>query len=269
MAKHTPDNPEERTEDRGAEMAADAPPRPTDETVDPHRAEPAPPPEEGLRPEADPSIVRPAEQEPYGPYGGLVPAAASEAAHEAPVPAPSAEAETAYLGVEEESVESAQIFGLMLATILAVVTIVLSIYFIFYLPKLNDTETAAEDVPAERLVELRELRAEAENLLGQYAVNPDAEDRYRIPVDVAMQQVVAAYRDPDGPPALYTDRVGFNLSWANLNPAPAVASDLDPGAIAVPGSDLPGVEASVAPAAEAPAEPPTPSESPAPPEQLP
>lgn len=263
MAKNTPDPPEDRTEDRGAEMAADAPPRPTDETANPHRAEPAPPPEEGLRPEADPTIARPADEEPLGPYGGLVPAATTEASQEAPVPTPEAEADAAYLGVEEESVESAQIFGLMLATILAVATIVLAIYFIFYLPKLNDTESAAEDVPAERLVERRELQAEAENLIGQYAVNPEVEGRYRIPIDVAMQQVVAAYDEPGlGTPALYTDRVGFNLSWANLNPAPAVASDLDPGAIAVPGSDLPGVEASVAPPAETPDEQTEPLEQP-------
>jgi hypothetical protein len=222
-------------------MAADAPPRPTDETANPHRAAPAPRPEEGLRPEADPAVVRPVEEERLGPAEGLVRHAAAEAAHEAPIPTPEADAETAYLGVEEEGVESAQIFGLMLATVVAVACIILAIYFIFYLPRLNETEAAAEDVPATRRVELRELRADAENLIGQYAVNPDAEGRYRIPIAAAMQQTAARYGGRAGAaPLPYTDRADFNLAWATLEPPPAVAT------AAVPGSGA--VEEAVAPA---------------------
>jgi hypothetical protein len=248
MAKHTPDNPERRLPDA--------------DTANPHRAEPAPPPEEGLRPEADPALVRPEKEEEYGPAQGLFHAAGAEAAHEAPVASREAAAETAYLGVEEEGVESAQIFGLLLATVVAIACLILGLYFIFYLPRLSDTEAAAEDVPAARYVEQRELRAAAENLIGQYTVNPEAEGRYRIPVGAAMQQTVTAYGGRDGlPPSPFADRAAFNLAWATLGPAPAMTSAGAPATGS--GEVLPDVEA--APAAAEGATPPVPTQQPAPP----
>ena len=231
MAKHTPDNPARREPDA--------------DTADPHRAKPAPPPPEGLRPEADPALVRPDKDEPLGPYGGLLPTAGAEAAHEAPVSTPEAEAQTVYLGVEEEGVESSQIFGLMLATVAAIACLILALYFIFYLPKLNDTELSAEDVPANRYIEQRELRAEAENLIGQYATSPDAAGRYRIPIEAAMRQTARRYEGgADSAFVGPVSRTDFNLTWIRLHPAPAVASG--PGAILPPEEDLPGVEASTA-----------------------
>jgi hypothetical protein len=225
-----------------AKRPADTPRREPDaDTANPHRAEPAPPPEEGLRPEADPALARPQTEEPNGPVGGLVHAAVVEAAQEAPFHSPAADAEAAFLGVEEEGVESSQIFGLMLATVASIVCLVLSLYFIFYLPKLSDTTATAEDVPADRYVEQRELRAEAENLLSQYAVNPEAAGRYRIPIGAAMQQTARAYGGRgDSALAGPVSRADFNLTWISLSPPPAVASADDPGAALAPEGALPG-----------------------------
>ena len=210
MAKHTPDNPERRVPDA--------------DTANPHRAEPAPPPEEGLRPEADAAVVRPESDEPLGPAQGLFHDAAVEAAHGAPFATPRADAEAQYLGVEEEGIESSQIFGLILATVVAIACLILVLYFVFYLPKLSQTERAAQEVPADRRVEQREERAAAENLLQQYAVNPDAEGRYRIPIDVAMQEVVADYAGRTGlAPSPYADRRTLVVSSSS---AAAVCSRL-------------------------------------------
>ena len=227
------------------------PRQPDADTANPHRAEPAPPPQEGLRPEADPALIRPESDEPLGPAAGLFSTAAAEAAHGTPVPTPHADAQTAYLGVEEEGVESSQIFGLMLATVASIICGGLFIYYLFYLPKLDDTEAEAGDVPEGRYVEQRELRAEAENLLSQYATNPEAAGRYRIPVTAAMQEVARTYAGragaADSLAAGPVSRTDFNLAWISLHPAPAVA----PAAGTVRMAEQPpaAVEASVAPPA--------------------
>lgn len=233
MAKPTAENPERRTPDA--------------DTADPHRAEPAPPPQEGLRPETDAAVVRPESDEPGGPVGGLFHTAAVEAAQEAPVKTPGANAEAAYLGIEEEGVESSQIFGLMLATVVGVISLGLALYFIFYLPKLNDTAGSAEAVPLDRRVEQREVRADAENLLGQYAVNPDAEGRYRVPVGAAMQQTVQAYGGRgDSTAAGPVTRADFNLAWITPGLAPSVNTAPPPGGIAAPAPQPSAVESAQA-----------------------
>ncbi|HLT48487.1 MAG TPA: hypothetical protein VK002_14730 [Rubricoccaceae bacterium] len=255
MAKHTPDNPAHREPDA--------------DTANPHRAEPAPPTEEGLRPEADPAVVRPMEDEPLGPAQGLFHAAGTQAAHEAPVGTPEADAEAAYLGVEEEGVESSQIFGLLLATVAAIACLILALYFIFYLPRLGETEAAAQDVPEARRVEQREVNAAAENLLGQYAVSPDAAGRYRIPIAAAMQQTAAAYAGRgDSALAGPASRADFNVAWVTLHAPPAVASAADAGTALPSEGDLPGAGASTAaPAVEEGASPAPSNPTPAPAEQ--
>src|SRR5690606_21334964 len=273
MAKHTPDNPAHREPDA--------------DTANPHRAEPAPPTGEGLRPEAAPAVVRPMEDEPLGPAQGLFHAAGTQAAHEAPVGTPEADAEAAYLGVEEEGVESSQIFGLLLATVAAIACLILALYFIFYLPRLGETEAAAQDVPEARRGEQRGVNAAAENPLGQYAGRPAAAGRYRTPTAAASQQAAAAHarraasaRPPpaarapaDAAPAAAAraapaSRADFNAAWVSLHAPPAVASAADAGTALPSEGALPGAGASTAaPAVEEGASPAPSNPTPAPAEQ--
>ena len=86
-------------------------------------------------------MIRPEQDEPNGPLGGLVHAAATET-HAEVGDSNAAEAEAVRLGVEDEGVEAGQLIGLIAATILSVVFIVLALYFIFYIPKLSATQAA-------------------------------------------------------------------------------------------------------------------------------
>ena len=208
-----------------------------------------------MRPEADPALVRPAEEEPFGPYGELVPAAGHEAVAGAEdLPAAGAGDAPYNMDVEDEGVESAQLFGLMAATVVTVAAIALGLYYLFYLPKLQATELDAENVPGERYVELRELRADADDRLERYAANGD-DGTYRMPIGAAMQDVVQRYGESnmgtsETAEPIAVDRADFNL-WLQLKTAPAVASHNDPGTILPAPQTLPSVEASLAePASE-------------------
>ena len=70
-----------------------------------------------MRPEADPSLALPTQEEERGPLGGLLHGAATAVATEATGSAES-EAESARLGFEPEGIESGQLFGLGLAVVL-------------------------------------------------------------------------------------------------------------------------------------------------------
>lgn len=241
MDERTPDTPEEPTppsdvppETRGAEMADDTPVRAV--TPDPHAAEPVPPAQEGMRLGADDTVVRPETDEPNGPVEGLLHAAATEVAAEAPGEARAAEMEAIHLGIEDEGVEAAQIMGLMIATAVSVVALVLFIVFLFYLPARDATVVAVENVPEDRYVELNETRVEGLSLLTDYAVSPEGEGRYRIPIEAAMAQVAAADSVEASP---YVTPIDFNLSWIDLLPASSVyqsASEQDADRLLFPAS---------------------------------
>lgn len=263
----------------------DAPRRPDRSVPDPHAAEPAPPPQEGLRPEADASLVRPGEDEPNGPIGGLFKTAAAEPAARYGHVAGAQQVEAAAgVGVEEEGVEAGQLFGLMLATALGVVVLILTIYFLFYSPKLEETREAAADVPADRYVELRESRAAAQERLLGYAVNEDS--TYRLPIDAAMRLVAADYGGTTGadsgaarqgavaPGARPPLAPAYNgLTWLTLTPAPAVRSIDAAGATAPPApadDDAPIPPTLVPPAPDAAPAAAAPTDAPeAPPENAP
>ena len=222
-------------------------------TPNPHRGEPLPPPQEGQRPEADSDIVRPEEEEPNGPLEGLLHAAATEvkAKTHAPEEASEADIEAMRLGVEDEGIESSQIMGLVIATIAAIAALVLFIVFLFYIPTVDSSRSDAADVPSDRYEELRESRAEALSLIGQYATNPSDSSRYLIPVEAAMERIVSQYGLREGvaqeAAADPVSRTDFNLSWITVTPPAATERQ----AMAAGLRELPSVEASLAPDVEA------------------
>ncbi|HYE96585.1 MAG TPA: hypothetical protein VD962_10280 [Rubricoccaceae bacterium] len=208
----TPDAPQPTGTPGAPERAATTPAL----TPDPHRGEPTPPAEVGLRPEADPAMTRPEQQERTGPLSGLIHAASTEVQAGIGGSA-AAHAEDERMGVEGEGIESSQIFGLMLATVLAVASIVLFLYFMFYLPKRDATAAQSENVPADRYVEVRELRAQAEDRLAHYATGTGADSgRYVIPIEQAMRLVQGQYGAQGRRPML-----PFGPASVQLGPVPA------------------------------------------------
>lgn len=156
---------------------------------EPHRGEPVPPANKGTRPEADPSVVRPDEEESIGPVEGLVTAAGAKATEEAtPGGDPEAEALLAQMGVEEEGIEAGQILGLVGAIIASIIALVIVLIFLFYEPFLGETEVAAEDV--DQYPELMIVRTEAAAKLNQYT---RTDSTYTVPIERAMGLVVAGY----------------------------------------------------------------------------
>jgi hypothetical protein len=191
-----------------------------------------------MRPEADPNMAWPGMSEPGGPVGGLVGAAGAEtAAHYTHNRHAEAIAEAA--GVEEEGLESGQLFGLMLATAAAIVVLIIAVYYLFYTPLLQESRTTAADVPVDRYVELRDARTAGAGLLGTYAANDDG--TFRMPIDEAMAAVAREYAG-DGVAAGDTaaaeptaDPANNGLSWLTITPPPAVRSlDAAPAATETP-----------------------------------
>jgi hypothetical protein len=210
----------------------DAPKRPDRVVPDPHAGQSSHTPDEGMRPEADPNVAWPGQNEPDGPVPGLFQTAGAEtAAHYAHSPAAAAIAEAA--GVEEEGLESGQLFGLMLATGVAVIVLILTIYFLFYSPLLQETRNVAADVPLDRYVELRDSRTAGVALISDYAVNEDS--TYRLPIDAAMQLVARDYaQEAAGPGPEAAPAANNGLSWLTITAPAAVRSATGGGSTAPP-----------------------------------
>lgn len=175
---------------------------------------------------------RPDETEPFGPLEGLIHATAVEMVDSVvddPEIAREAEKQSAEddLGAQEEGVEVSELFGMMLATVLSIATLIFALYYLFFVTRREDARNMAADVPESRYFEQRELLAEAQSAYGHYAVNPSAEGRYRIPIDAAMQIVG---RDSTGGIAAPASRTAYNLAWSTLHPAAAIQNG-NPGAL--------------------------------------
>ncbi len=198
-----------------------APGRPHQEVPvpNPHRGEPVPPANEGTRPEADPAVVRPDEEEPVGPVEGLVSAAGAKATEEAtPGGDPEAEALLAQMGVEEEGVEAGQLLGLVLATVAAIIALSVVLIFLFYEPFLGDVQADAENV--EQYPELAAVRVDAAAKLNNYA---RADSAYAIPISRAMGLVAAQYDTAgDLPGATPTTNARWNTLMVMRGPGRAV-----------------------------------------------
>ncbi|MFN3595803.1 MAG: hypothetical protein ACK41D_00855 [Rubricoccaceae bacterium] len=182
-------------------------------TPDPHTGEPLPPAPEGMRPGADPAVVRPEEDEQLGPLEGLVSAAAADVKTEAGVGDVSeAEAELEALGVEEEGIASGQILGIVAAILVSVAALVIVLYFLFYVPFRTQTQVSAAAGPEH--IEVRQLRAEADARLVQFGLNEDS--TFYIPIDRAMGIVAAEFGSEAALPTPET-RQAFNAGAARLD----------------------------------------------------
>ena len=166
-----------------------------------HADEPAPPVQEGMRPEAAANpIARPEQDEESGPLGGLVAASAAQASAEAkPNPDPATDADAALLasmGVEEEGIESGQMLGLVASVIVAIVSLVVILIFLFYLPFRQQVDETASNIG--QYPELEQVQTDGLLKTQQYAL---VDSVYRVPVDNAMSLVTARYRQGRTAPA--------------------------------------------------------------------
>ena len=113
----------------------------------PHRNEPIPEAEEGMRPGVDPS-VRPQQDEPLGPLEGLVSASAASVREESAevVGSDDAEAESLLeqMGVEEENIASGQLLGLVAATLVTIAALAVVLIYLFYVPFLSQVSAEAD-----------------------------------------------------------------------------------------------------------------------------
>lgn len=214
MAEHDP-----RTPDRGP-------------VPDPHANEPAPRPDTHTRPSPDAETVRPDQQEDLGPVPELFGAAGAEAAT---VVSDDPNLRDAALekGAEAEGVESAQILGLLVATVVALGLIVFAIVFL--------TRFVAERQDADRQTglqypERQELQARGTDLLTNYAVGE--EGAYRIPLSRAQELVAREYGAAPGAIQLPDSRIGFNLAYPRSAPGRREAAV---GTPAQQGSEFPAV----------------------------
>jgi hypothetical protein len=157
---------------------------------DPHRTEPDPAPDPHTRDEPEATMTRPDQQEELGPVGGLMHAAAVEATAEV-TGDPEAEAEAARLGIEDEGVEAAQIFTIMLATAVTLALAVLGVFFL--VAYIADEETVERDAVTlyPELREVQRVYAEMDNY-------SRTDTLYRLPIGVAMTQVAESYYAAQG-----------------------------------------------------------------------
>ena len=215
-------------------------------TPDPHAAanEPEPRPQEGTRPEAARSGVRPEQDEPLGPMAGLVSTSAAQAEAEATGDA-DAEALLASMGVEDEGIESGQILGIVTAILVSVLALVIGLYFLFYVPFRDQTAGLAEsDV---RYEELEVVRTQGLTKISQYQSSADS--AFTLPIESAMAAIVTEYAGEGA--AMPQTRATFNTaalpvnaatSGAPLAPDSAAAGTLVAPA-AVPSDEQVGVDA--------------------------
>lgn len=180
-------------DDTAPQMPApdERPQRAEDPVPNPHRTEPLPEPQEGMRPGAE-QAVRPEQDEEVGPLEGLLTSTSAQASSEASEVVGDedlgAEALLAKMGVEEEGIESGQLLGLVASVLAAIIAMAVILIYLFYIP----TRTAAE-LDAEGNAEYQELevvRTEGRAKLGQYT-RTDA--TYGLPIEGAMGVVVAQY----------------------------------------------------------------------------
>ena len=179
---------------------------------DPHRGEPVPPPDSHTRSAPDADMTRPDQQEELGPFEGLMHASLVEAKAEVSDD-PENEAEAARLGVEGEGVEAAQIFGLLLATGVALALAVVGVFFL--VAHYSDAERAKQS-RATTYTEVQEAQNRATELLTQHG---RTEDAYRMPITDAMAQVAEGYysqQSADAQPApTHFNTVHLNASTGN------------------------------------------------------
>lgn len=210
---------------------------------DPHRGEPVPPANEGTRPEADPSVVRPDEDEPVGPVEGLVTAAGAKVEEEAtPGGDPEAEALLAQMGVEEEGIEAGQLLGLMAATIAAVIALAVVLIFLFYEPFLGEVSSRMEDV--EQYPELAAVRTDAAAKLTPYT---RTDSTYSIPIERAMGLVAAEYEVAGDYSEAVVGMPETQAAWNTLPVMRGMGRAVETATAGIPAGTAPRIDDTLAP----------------------
>jgi len=214
-------------------MDANAPrPDADDPTVvpDPHAGEALPEHQSGRRP-GTPDVVRPEQDEPNGPLGGLVGAGAAQVAEAAGDD--DAHDALAGMGVEEEGIESGQLLGFVAATLVAVALLAFTLIYFIYAPFRAGTGDRVNDVAL--YPELEQSRVDARAKLDNAALGADG--TYSIPIGRAMGLVAASYGASPTDPAL--TRAQFNTLAVNRTAGRALQAPpaTDPDTLAAPPAD--------------------------------
>ncbi len=205
MSKHERDTP------TPAEGPVPVPPSEQDVTTRPEHTREAP----------DAEVVRPDQQEGLGPAAGLFTAAGAEAAALGTT-SEAVEADAVEVGAEAEGVESAQIFGLLAATVVALIAIVVGVG---YLVTAVGGDEAIEREGELEARTIREIRADALALIGDDAWGVESAENgvYRVPLAHAQRLVVAEYgaAQAGGLAPYFTEpyygsaaRTSYNLAFA-------------------------------------------------------
>ena len=228
----TPPRPDSRPRSSGDDTPAELP---GERMPNPHAGEPAESAsDEGLRPEAVGTPARPTGDEPLGPYGELIPTAATEAKEEAtPGGDPEAESLLEQMGVEEEGIEGGQILGLIISVGVAIVALIVILIYLFIIP--TRTQDAAEAEYVSEYPELMQARVDGIAKLENYE---RADSAYAIPIGRAMGLVAAQYgATRAGAANVPSTRQRWNTLPISVGPPRAVQTPAERGALTAP---LPG-----------------------------
>ena len=144
----------------------------------------------------------PDQTEDFGPVGELARAARAQAGREV-TQDPKYISEEIKLGVAHEGIEAGQIIGFFLAT---AVVLVLGILALIQFFDITADTVRFEMAGLSGYPELRESRLESVRRLSEYGAVEGAPDRYRIPIDRAMELMAnEAYQNADD--AAYSDEL--------------------------------------------------------------
>lgn len=207
---------------------------------DPHAGKPPPAPDPHTRAEPGADMVRPDQQEDLGPVPELFGAAGAEArAYASDDPALARQAIDK--GAEAEGLETAQIFGLLLASLVVLVMIVVAV--IFMVSVLGQER----DVTRQTLLqydELREVRQTDRERLTTYRRLEGQPGVYAIPLERAQALMAAeARREAVAPDQIHgpTTRTGFNLAYPRSGARDLVAHpDMRAGEVLEPAASPAG-----------------------------
>ena len=175
---------------------ADLTPDP-DRVPDPHRDEPIPRPEEGMRPGVDPA-VRPEQDEEVGPVEGLLGTVSADVSDEASEVVggedPEAEALLAKMGVEDEDLASGQLLGMFVAVLASFAALAVVVIYLFIIPFKDQTSARAEASASYEALDI--VQTEGLAKLGPVASRTDT--TFGVPIDQAKGLVVAEYGSSAG-----------------------------------------------------------------------
>ena len=129
------------------------------------------------------------------------------------------------LGVEHEGIEAAQLLGLVAATLIAIVVLVVTLMYFLITPSVQGNQAAAEQIGL--YPELASTRANGIAQIREYAVASPEEGTYRIPVADAGRLVTRRYAQAQaGVTGLVQPPDHYALGGVTSSPAGSVVSSI-------------------------------------------